>query len=149
MKKIMFFVLGMLFLSSCGNNSSNSVAVAPEKRESIAKNPILISSRKILEEKEINFIKECEYNSLKEALLSRSNSYNYQQKILTGDNEKYIKEAERETKSKFYVYDDNIYYTPIDPSKGGVGKITIIYDKIELDWTNNPPYLPYIPDLNN
>lgn len=41
MKKIMFFVLGMLFLSSCGNstdNSSNSVAVAPESRESFTEN---------------------------------------------------------------------------------------------------------------
>ena len=41
MKKIMIFVLGILFLNGCGNstdNSSNSVAVAPENRESFTEN---------------------------------------------------------------------------------------------------------------
>ena len=46
MKKIMLFVLGILFLNGCGNstdNSSNSVAVAPENRESFFDNPYFSS----------------------------------------------------------------------------------------------------------
>lgn len=161
MKKIMFFVLGMLFLSSCGNsssnNSSNSVAVAPESRESFTENfyyknlPFKDFPVKY-KEKDLAYIKANEFNTLKEAILSLSSSYNFQQEVLKGDNEKRITEAEAETKSKFYVYNDPdmssylIYYTPINNSKGEIGKITIYNRKIELDWNNNKPLIPYIPE---
>lgn len=153
MKKIMFFVLGMLFLSSCGNsssnNSSNSVAVAPESRESFTENIILKNSSIKKDEKRVGYVKANEFNTLKEAILSLSSSYNFQQEVLKGDNEKRITEAEAETKSKFYVYNDPdmssylIYYTPINNSKGEIGKITIYKRKIELDWNNNEPIVPY------
>lgn len=153
MKKIMFFVLGMLFLSSCGNsssnNSSNSVAVAPESRESFTENIILKNGSIKKDEKRVGYVKANEFNTLKEAILSLSSSYNFQQEVLKGDNEKRITEAEAETKSKFYVYNDPdmssylIYYTPINNSKGEIGKITIYKRKIELDWNNNEPIVPY------
>lgn len=152
MKKIMFFVLGMLFLSSCGNssnNSNNSVAVAPENRESFTENIILKNSSIKKDEKRVGYVKANEFNTLKEAILSLSSSYNFQQEVLKGDNEKRITEAEAETKSKFYVYNDPdmssylIYYTPINNSKGEIGKITIYKRKIELDWNNNEPIVPY------
>ena len=161
MKKIMFFVLGILFLSSCGNsssnNSSNSVAVAPESREIFTENfyyknlPFKDFPVKY-KEKDLAYIKANEFNTLKEAILSLSSSYNFQQEVLKGDNEKYIAEAEAETKSKFYVYNDPdmsryfIYYTPINSSKGEIGEITIYNRKIKLDWNNDKPLIPYIPE---
>lgn len=160
MKKIMFFVLGMLFLSSCGNstdNSSNSVAVAPESRESFTENfyyknlPFRDFPVKY-KEKDLAYIKANEFNTLKEAILSLSSSYNFQQEILKGDNQKRIAEAEENSKSKFYVYKSPtlssylIYYTPINNSKGEIGEITIYKRKIELDWNNNKPLIPYIPE---
>ncbi|WP_314894957.1 hypothetical protein [uncultured Capnocytophaga sp.] len=39
-----------------------------------------------------------------------------------------------------------IYYTPINNSKGEIGKITIYKRKIELDWNNDEPLIPYIPE---
>ena len=160
MKKIMLFVLGILFLNGCGNstdNSSNSVAVAPENRESFTENfyyknlPFKDFSVKY-KEKKLGYIKANEFNTLKEAILSLSSSYNFQQEVLKGDNEKYIAEAEAETKSKFYVYNNPnlsryfIYYTPINSSKGEIGVITIYKRKIELDWNNDEPLIPYIPE---
>ena len=83
MKKIIFFVLGMLFLSSCGN-SSNSVTVAPENRESFLDNPYFSSDDfknsydyERLENIRIYFEnqsvedylkKETQYNTFKEAI---------------------------------------------------------------------------------
>nr|WP_311457159.1 hypothetical protein [uncultured Capnocytophaga sp.] len=152
MKKIMFFVLGILFLSGCGNssnNSNNSVAVAPENRESFTENIILKNSSIEKDEKRVGYVKANEFNTLKEAILSLSTSYNFQQEVLNGDNEKYIKEAEAETKSKFYVYNSRtlssylIYYTPINNSKGKIGEITIYNKKIKIDWNNDEPLVPY------
>lgn len=34
----------------------------------------------------------------------------------------------------------------INNSKGEIGKITIYKRKIELDWNNDEPLIPYIPE---
>ena len=112
MKKIILLVLGMIFLTNCGNNgntNSNSVAVAPEKRESFTENPYFKSKDfivdKDVDEERLNYVKEHEYNTLKEAIKVRAG--------VDG-----LKEIECNTKSKFFVGEYEsilfIYFTPID-----------------------------------
>lgn len=115
MKKIMFFVLGMLFLSSCGNSNDNfinNVAVAPENRESFFDNPYFSSDDfknsydyERLENIRIYFEnqsvedylkKETQYNTFKEAI---EKSFNWDKKVLKEiledeENVEYIKNRE-------------------------------------------------------
>ncbi|MDO4880063.1 MAG: hypothetical protein Q3983_02175 [Capnocytophaga sp.] len=136
MKKLVILVIGIL-LSSCGNgNSTTEVAVAPENRESFTENPYF-KSEEFLKEDDFLFnrkrnyekIKEREYNTIEELLYS----------FFGGDKEvvdlsmKYareiIEEAEKETKSKFFLDQTSgskyIYYTPIDTTGGVTRKIFI------------------------
>ena len=141
MKKIMFFVLGMWFLSSCenssSNNSSNSVAVAPESRESFTENfyyknlPFKDFPAKY-KEKELGYIKANEFNTLKEAILSLSSSYNFQQEVLKGDNEKRaIAEQSYITRIRKIQYyktlPEGISYDCEVDTRGGIDVRTIKY----------------------
>ena len=152
MKKIMFFVLGMLFLSSCGNNSSNSVAVAPENRESFFDNPYFSSDDfknsydyKNLEDINKSFFenqsvedylkKKDQYNSFKEAI---EKSFNWNKKVLKEiledeENVEYIKKIEKIAKSKFISVKKTgsplilIYFTAVTPNEfGESGKYNIV-----------------------
>ena len=78
MKKIILLALGMVFLTNCGNNGntkSNSIVVAPEKRESFTENPYFKSkdfiAYKDYDEERLNYVKTHEYNTLKEAIKAR------------------------------------------------------------------------------
>ncbi len=139
MKKIILLVLGMIFLTNCGNNgnsNSDSVAVAPEKRESFTENPYFKSKDfivdKDVDEERLNYVKEHEYNTLKEAIKVRAGVDGLKE-ILSYHEDK-IKEIENNTKSKFFLGDfDNIiciYFTPADTAfvhgKIGVVKIPLI-----------------------
>ena len=159
MKKIIFFVLGMLFLSSCGNstdNSSNSVAVTPENRESFFDNPYFSSddfknsydygifegiNRTYFENQSVEdyLKKKTQYNTFKEAI---EKSYNWDKKVLKEilDNEKnveYIKKIEKIAKSKFTLVKIGtstslIYFTAVTPNEfGESGKYNII--KVNFD----------------
>ncbi len=72
MKKIILLALGMMFLTNCGNN----VAVKPENRESFTENPYFKSKDfivdKDVDEERLNYVKEHEYNTLKEAIKERA-----------------------------------------------------------------------------
>ena len=122
MKKIIFFVLGMLFLSSCGNGNDNfitNVAVAPENRESFLDNPYFSSDDfknsydyERLENIRIYFEnqsvedylkKKTQYNTFEEAI---EKSFNWNKKVLKEiledeENVEYIKKIEKIAKSKF------------------------------------------------
>ena len=144
MKKIILLVLGMIFLTNCGNNgntNSNSVAVAPEKRESFTENPYF-KSDKIFEEdrnKEIQYVRENEYNTLEEAIKNvKSYSKEGAKEIIKNHKDK-IQKIEHNTKSKFYVYENSslkvIYFSPIDKSivDGEIGTIEFpLFSKIEI-----------------
>lgn len=147
MKKIIFFVLGMLFLSSC----SNSVAVAPENRESFYNNPYFSSDDfknsydyERLENIRIYFEnqsvedylkKETQYNTFKEAI---EKSFNWDKKVLKEiledeENVEYIKKIEKIAKSKFFLVKETgsplilIYFTAVTPNEfGESGKYNII-----------------------
>lgn len=121
MKKIILLALGMAFLTNCGNKgNANSVAVAPEKRESFTENPYFKSKdfivSKDVDEERQNYVKEHEYNTLKEAIKVRAGVDGLKE-ILSYHEDK-IKEIECNTKSKFFVagYESIlfIYFTPID-----------------------------------
>ena len=125
MKKIILLVLGMVFLTNCGN----SVAVKPENRESFTENPCLRDMRNIGGEQEniiLQEMREKESNTLSEAIEKKYNK-DVSQKILSIQDEK-IKEIEKITKSKFCYYNYFFYFTPIDSSavKGRVGKVYIL-----------------------
>lgn len=150
MKKIIFFVLGMLFLSSC-SNSSNSVAVAPENRESFLDNPYFSSDDfknsydyERLENIRIYFKnqsvedylkKETQYNTFEEAI---EKSFNWNKKVLKEiledeENVEYIKKIEKIAKSKFILvksFDSPInliYFTAVTPNEfGESGKYNIV-----------------------
>ena len=147
MKKIIFFVLGMLFLSSC----SNSVAVAPENRESFYNNPYFSSDDfknsydyERLENIRIYFEnqsvedylkKKTQYNTFKEAI---EKSFNWDKKVLKEiledeENVEYIKKIEKIAKSKFILVKETgsplilIYFTAVTPNEfGESGKYNII-----------------------
>ena len=147
MKKIIFFVLGMLFLSSC----SNSVAVAPENRESFYNNPYFSSDDfknsydyERLENIRIYFEnqsvedylkKKTQYNTFKEAI---EKSFNWDKKVLKEiledeENVEYIKKIEKIAKSKFILGKETgsplilIYFTAVTPNEfGESGKYNII-----------------------
>ena len=123
MKKIILLALGMVFLTNCGNNGntkSNSIVVAPEKRESFTENPYLKSkdfiAYKDYDEERLNYVKTHEYNTLKEAIKARKGEEGLKE-ILSYHGNK-IKEIENNTKSKFFLgeYESSlyIYFTPID-----------------------------------
>ena len=125
MKKIILLVLGMVFLTNCGN----SVAVKPENRESFTENPCLRDMRNSGGEQEniiLQEMREKESNTLSEAIEKKYNK-DVSQKILSIQDEK-IKEIEKITKSKFCYYNYFFYFTPIDSSavKGRVGKVYIL-----------------------
>lgn len=149
MKKIIFFVLGMLFLSSCGN-SSNSVTVAPENRESFLDNPYFSSDDfknsydyERLENIRIYFEnqsvedylkKETQYNTFKEAI---EKSFNWDKKVLKEiledeENVEYIKKIEKIAKSKFFLVKTGsplilISFTAVTPNEfGKSGKYNIV-----------------------
>ena len=149
MKKIIFFVLGMLFLSSCGN-SSNSVTVAPENRESFLDNPYFSSDDfknsydyERLENIRIYFEnqsvedylkKETQYNTFKEAI---EKSFNWDKKVLKEiledeENVEYIKKIEKIAKSNFFLVKTGsplilISFTAVTPNEfGKSGKYNIV-----------------------
>ena len=141
MKKIMFFVLGMLFLSSC-SNSSNSVAVAPENRESFYNNPYFSSddfknsydyerlkniNRTYFENQSVEdyLKKDPQYNTFEEAI---EKSFNWDKKVLKEiledeENVEYIKKIEKIAKSKFILVKSLgsplilIYFTAVTPNE--------------------------------
>lgn len=143
MKKIVFLVLGMVFLTNCENNGTinNSVAVAPENRESFSENPYF-KSDKILEEdrsKEIQYVKENEYNTLEEAIKNVKSYSKEDAKEIIKNHKNKIQKIEQNTKSKFYIYEYDlskvIYFSPIDKSiiDGAIGKIQFpLFSKIEI-----------------
>ena len=124
MKKIILLVLGMVFLTNCGDN----VAVKPENRESFTENPYFKSEEFLAlknKEKRLQYIKENEYNTFSEAL---EHSYiwgdGFLEKVLNMKrNKKYIKEIEKVAKSKFvFVRTDTFLYicfTTINPETFG------------------------------
>ena len=125
MKKIILLVLGMVFLTNCGNN----VAVKPENRESFIENPCLAGMRNSKDEQDkiiLREIRELECNTLSEAIVKKYNE-DTSKKILDIQAEK-IKEIEKITKSTFCYYNYFFYFTPIDSSsvKGRVGKVYIL-----------------------
>ena len=151
MKKIIFFVLGMLFLSSCGN-SSNSVTVAPENRESFYNNPYFSSddfknsydyerlkdiNRTYFENQSVeNYLENrAQYNTFEEAI---EKSFNWDKKVLKEiledeKNVEYIKKIEKIAKSKFILVKSLgsplilIYFTAVTPNEfGESGKYNII-----------------------
>lgn len=151
MKKIIFFVLGMLFLSSC-SNSSNSVAVAPENRESFFDNPYFSSDDfknsydyKNLEDINKSFFEnqsvedylknKAQYNTFEEAI---EKSFNWNKKVLKEiledeENAEYIKKIEKIAKSKFILVKslgssiNLIYFTAVTPNEfGESGKYNIV-----------------------
>ena len=151
MKKIIFFVLGMLFLSSC-SNSSNSVAVAPENRESFYNNPYFSSddfknsydyerlkniNRTYFENQSVeNYLENrAQYNTFEEAI---EKSFNWDKKVLKEiledeKNVEYIKKIEKIAKSKFILVKSLgsplilIYFTAVTPNEfGESGKYNII-----------------------
>ena len=74
MKKIILLVLGMVFLTNCGNNGiNNNVAVAPENRESFTENPYFKSDKFLVEGEKyrqscLQNVKKNEYNTFLEAV---------------------------------------------------------------------------------
>ena len=124
MKKIILLVLGMVFLTNCGNN----VAVKPENRESFTENPYFKSEEFLAlknKEERLNYVKTHEYNTFSEAL---EHSYiwgdGFLEEVLNMKrNKKYIKEREKVAKSKFvFVRTDTflyIYFTTINPETFG------------------------------
>ena len=151
MKKIIFFVLGMLFLSS-SSNSSNSVAVAPENRESFYNNPYFSSddfknsydyerlkniNRTYFENQSVeNYLENrAQYNTFEEAI---EKSFNWDKKVLKEiledeKNVEYIKKIEKIAKSKFILVKSLgsplilIYFTAVTPNEfGESGKYNII-----------------------
>lgn len=124
-KKIILLVLGMVFLTNCGD----SVAVKPENRESFTENPCLKDMRNSGGEQDkiiLREIRELECNTLSEAIIKKYNE-DTSKKILDIQAEK-IKEIEKITKSKFCYYNYSFHFTPIDSSavKGRVGKVYIL-----------------------
>ena len=79
MKKIILLVLGMVFLTSCGNNGNtnrDSVAVAPEKRESFTENPFFTKkeNKDAFWQEYVPYVKNHEYNTFLEAFEKRCGS---------------------------------------------------------------------------
>jgi len=155
MKKIIFFVLGMLFLNSCGNSNDNfinNVAVAPENRESFFDNPYFSSddfknsydyerlkniNRTYFENQSVEdyLKKETQYNTFEEAI---EKSFNWNKKVLKEiledeENVEYIKKIEKIAKSKFILVKSLgsplilIYFTAVTPNEfGESGKYNIV-----------------------
>ena len=136
MKKIVFLVLGMIFLTNCRNNEiNNKIVVAPENRESFSENPYF-KSGKFLEEGEkyrkacLQNVEKNEYNTFLEAV-DKIYDCNYCIEELLKNQSKKIEDIERMTKSKFYLYKGEnikaIYFTSInkDISKGNIVEIII------------------------
>lgn len=150
MKKIILLVLGMVFLTNCGNNGiNNNVAVAPENRESFTENPYF-KSESFLEESEgykkrtLQNVEKNEYNTFLEAVKTIFH-YNYAIEELLKINGNKIEKIEKMTKSKFYVNKGDglnyIYFTPIkeDISKGTIIKVDIPnYTMLEYHITEKP-----------
>ena len=112
MKKIILLVLGMVFLTNCGNNgntNSDSVAVAPEKRESFTKNPYFENyNEEFLRKEFVSYIKEHEYNTFLEAFEKRYNKKSAEKLYEMQKNN--IEKVERMTKSKFYFVEGKEFF---------------------------------------
>lgn len=133
MKKIILLVLGMIFLTNCGND----VAVKPENRESFTENPYFKSEEFLAfkdKERKLQFVKKNEYNTFLEAL---EHSYEwgegvFEEYVLNSKrNMEYVKKIEAVAKSKFVVSKDDsdryIYFTAVYPNEfNGEGKNNII-----------------------
>ena len=125
MKKIILLVLGMVFLTNCGNKgNANSVVVAPEKRESFTENKNVQIGINGLTEKSIKYIKEHECSTFLEAFEKRYDKESAEK--LWNIHKDKIREVEKLTKSKFYFYDNWYFFTPIDTVKMR-GNIVYIY----------------------
>lgn len=140
MKKIILLALGMVFLTNCGNNgntNSDSVAVAPEKRESFAKNPYFksegfLSGSEEYKKRTLKNVEKNEYNTFVEVVEKMYNDdCNHCVEELKEKYKNEIENFEKNTKSKFYLYvgenDKYIYFTPIDENhfKGNIVEIDI------------------------
>lgn len=119
MKKIILLVLGMVFLTNCGNN----VAVKPENRESFTENPYFKSKEFLSlknKEERLQFIKKKESNTFLEALKNTFDwgEGSWEKMVNKEKNKKYISEIEKIAKSKFYPIIGNtfcyIYFTAIN-----------------------------------
>lgn len=124
MKKIILLVLGMVFLTSCGNNGNtnrDSVAVAPEKRESFTENPFFTKkeNKDAFWQEYVPYVKNHEYNTFLEAFEKRCGSKETT-KELYKLHKKEIENIEKEISSKVYfVKGENYYYFTTKEKKIG------------------------------
>lgn len=140
-KKIILLVLGMIFLTNCGDN----VAVKPENRESFTENPYFKSEEFLSlknKEKRLQYIKENEYNTFLEVL---KHSYTWgdgtwEKALSRNKNKEYIKKIEEVAKSKFTFVRVNvfcyIYFTATSSnefegkSKNNIVEVVFLYGEI-------------------
>lgn len=154
MKKIILLVLGMVFLTNCGNNGiNNNVAVAPENRESFTENPYFKSDKFLVEGEKyrqscLQNVKKNEYNTFLEAVKEIYDCNHCIEELKEKYNNK-IKEFEENTNSKFYLYKGenfkSIYFTPIEksPFKGDIVEISIPnYTSLDYYVTEKPMLSP-------
>jgi hypothetical protein len=134
MKKIILLVLGMVFLTNCGDN----VAVKPENRESFTENPYFKSEEFLNQEdheETLKLIKDGEKNSFLEAL---KNTFDWgkgmwENVINDKENMEYVEKIEKIAKSKFISVrrgggECYILFTAVDNSNvfGKAGKYNIV-----------------------
>lgn len=139
MKKVILLVLGMVFLTNCGNN----VAVKPENRESFTENPYFKSKEFLsLNEKDheeiLRIIKADEHNTFLEALEKTFFWGNGVWEDVLNDKKSmdYVKKIESVAKSKFYSLSSGggkcrIFFTAKEGSdvfgKAGKNNMVVVY----------------------